>query len=69
MSTSFSQRCRQLLSTLGISQGDDQMVITPLTGGVSSDIGLVELGLRCLEIPVDEVEIDELQHRLDELSR
>lgn len=61
MSTSFSHRCRQLLDTLGISQGDDEMVITPLTGGVSSDIGLVELGSRklCVKFALAQLKVEQ----------
>ena len=61
MSTAFADRCRSLLEELGLSPGDDRIVITPLRGGVSSDIGLVELGSRklCVKFALAQLKVEE----------
>ena len=46
MSTDFKSRCSSLISELQLGAPDEIVSIRPLTGGVSSDIGLVDLGSR-----------------------
>jgi 5-methylthioribose kinase len=46
MSIDFESRCSALLSELNLCGPEDVLSIKPLSGGVSSDIGLVELGGR-----------------------
>ena len=61
MSTAFADRCISLLEELGLNTGDDRLVITPLSGGVSSDIGLVELGSRklCVKFALAQLKVEE----------
>lgn len=42
-STGLERRCRRLLLELGLCTGDDPLTVTPLTGGVASDIARVVL--------------------------
>lgn len=46
MSIDFQSRCGALMSELNLCGPEDIVSIRPLTGGVSSDIGLVDLGGR-----------------------
>ena len=48
MSTDFTRKCHALIIELGLGTQDDITAITPLTGGVSSDIARVDLGSRSL---------------------
>ena len=43
MTGTFTQRCKALIVELGLGQADDVIGVTPLTGGVASDIAMVEL--------------------------
>lgn len=44
----FEQRCARLLADLGIAGPDDIRSVRALSGGVASDIGVVDLGARRL---------------------
>ncbi len=46
VSVDFQSRCSALMSELKLCGPEDDLLIKPLTGGVSSDIGLVDLGGR-----------------------
>jgi len=46
MSADFKSRCSSLISELQLGTPEEIASIKPLTGGVSSDIGLVDLGSR-----------------------
>ncbi len=61
MSTTFATRCRNLLEELGLGTGNGSPKITPLAGGVSSDIGLVELGPRklCVKFALAQLKVEE----------
>jgi aminoglycoside phosphotransferase (APT) family kinase protein len=61
MSTTFAARCRKLLKELGLGSGNGTLKITPLAGGVSSDIGLVELGPRklCVKFALAQLKVEE----------
>lgn len=41
-------RCRAVLTQLGLAATDAALLVTPLTGGVASDIAMVDLGRRKL---------------------
>ena len=43
MARSLEARCRRLVATLGLGRAEDVGAVTPLTGGVASDIAVVEL--------------------------
>ena len=61
MSTTFAARCRKLFKELGLGLGNGTLNITPLTGGVSSDIGLVEIGPRklCVKFALAQLKVEE----------
>lgn len=61
MSTTFATRCKNLLEELGLVSGNGLLKITPLAGGVSSDIGLVELGSRklCVKFALSQLKVEE----------
>jgi aminoglycoside phosphotransferase (APT) family kinase protein len=61
MSTSFESRCKQLIAELGIGSLDDVVSITPLTGGVSSDIALVDTGNQkvCVKFALEKLKVAE----------
>jgi tRNA A-37 threonylcarbamoyl transferase component Bud32 len=61
MSTSFENRCRNLVADLGLGSADDVTAITPLTGGVSSDIALVDIGERqvCVKFALEKLKVAE----------
>ncbi len=40
----LEERCRNLITELGLGTAEDVRSVTPLTGGISSDIALVHLG-------------------------
>lgn len=44
MTQTLDARCRDLIEALGLGQGRDLRGVTPLTGGVASDIASVEVG-------------------------
>jgi tRNA A-37 threonylcarbamoyl transferase component Bud32 len=61
MSTSFENRCTNLVADLGLGSAEDIVAITPLTGGVSSDIALVDLGERqvCVKFALEKLKVAE----------
>lgn len=50
MSTPLRERCTELLARLDLATGDDVRSVTALTGGVSSDIAVVDLGDRRIAV-------------------
>ncbi len=48
MSSEFEKRCGALIQELGLGTPDDVSCVTPLTGGVASDIARVDLGNRSI---------------------
>ena len=42
----LEERCKALVAELGLAKKDDVRKIVPLTGGVASDIAMVDLGVR-----------------------
>ncbi len=61
MSTSFEQRCKNLVTELELGSLADIMTITPLTGGVSSDIALLETNNRkiCVKFALEKLKVAE----------
>lgn len=61
MSTSFENRCKKLIADLGLGSAGDITSITPLTGGVSSDIALVAVGGRqvCVKFALEKLKVAE----------
>ena len=61
MSTAFTTRCRSLLEELGLVSGTEPLKVTPLAGGVSSDIGMVELDQRrlCVKFALPQLKVEE----------
>lgn len=61
MSTSFENRCKNLIADLGIGLADEVVAITPLTGGVSSDIALIDMGDRkvCVKFACEKLKVAE----------
>ena len=64
MSTSFERNCVKLIAELGLGSRNDLVSITPLAGGVSSDIGLVDLGHRkiCVKFALEQLKVQEEWH-------
>ncbi len=64
MSTTLEERCRKLVAALELGTDNDVVSITPLTGGVSSDIALVDLGTRkvCVKFALDQLKVLEEWH-------
>ena len=58
----FEARCRRLLVELGLCAPGDDLGITPLTGGVASDIGLVRTGSRsfCVKFALAQLKVAEV---------
>lgn len=61
MSTSFNRRCRNLVEELGLGRSDEIISISPLAGGVSSDIGVVDMGDRklCVKFALKQLKVAE----------
>jgi tRNA A-37 threonylcarbamoyl transferase component Bud32 len=61
MSTLFENRCKNLVAGLGLGSADDVVAIMPLTGGVSSDIALVDMGERkvCVKFALEKLKVAE----------
>ena len=61
MSTLFENRCKNLVAGLGLGSVDDVVAIMPLTGGVSSDIALVDMGERkvCVKFALEKLKVAE----------
>jgi len=61
MSTSFEGRCEKLVTELELGSRVDIATITPLTGGVSSDIAVVELNNRkiCVKFALAKLKVAE----------
>ena len=64
MSTSFERSCVELITELGLGSSGDLVSITPLAGGVSSDIALVELAHRkiCVKFALEQLKVQEEWH-------
>jgi aminoglycoside phosphotransferase (APT) family kinase protein len=64
MSITLEERCRKLITALELGAGNNLVSITPLTGGVSSDIALVNLGTRkvCVKFALDQLKVVEEWH-------
>lgn len=60
-SQSFDHRCRSLVANLGLAAEKDILSITPLTGGVASDIGVVTLTERkiCVKFALAKLKVAE----------
>lgn len=61
MSESFEIRCCKLVEDLGLGKADDVVAVRPLTGGVASDIGVVDLGDRqiCVKFALSKLKVQE----------
>ncbi|MEM6462601.1 MAG: aminoglycoside phosphotransferase family protein [Pseudomonadota bacterium] len=61
MDLEIAQRCRPLLEELGLKTVDETMRVTPLSGGVSSDIARVDVGGRsfCVKFALEKLKVDE----------
>ena len=61
MSTLFEDRCKKLVAELDLGSADDVVAIMPLTGGVSSDIALVEMHDRkiCVKFACEKLKVTE----------
>ena len=59
MNISLRQRCERLLERLGLAAREDLVSVTPLSGGVSSDIALVDLGKRelCVKFALQKLRV------------
>ncbi len=59
MSDDFAARCRRLLAELDLTAPDDALEVTPLTGGVASDIALVQAGARrwCVKFALAQLKV------------
>ncbi len=64
MSISLEERCKHLISELELGSVEDVVSITPLTGGVSSDIALVDMGSRkiCVKFALEQLKVVEAWH-------
>ena len=62
--------CRELLAELGISGADEFVSAKPLTGGVASDIALVELRDRrlCVKFALPKLKVEAAPFRFPRLS-
>jgi len=58
----FEARCRRLLVGLDLIAPDDDLAVTPLTGGVASDIALVRAGSRqwCVKFALAQLKVAEV---------
>lgn len=59
--TSLSDRCRDLITALELGCDDDLLRVTPLTGGVASDIAKVDLptGSICVKFALPKLKVSE----------
>lgn len=59
MTTTLEETCRELLSELGLISADGQIEVRPLTGGVASDIALVEAGSKrfCVKLALPKLKV------------
>ena len=64
LSTSLEQRCRDLVVELGLGPAESVKKVSPLTGGVASDIALVDLGERriCVKFALEKLRVAEEWH-------
>ena len=64
MSISFEDRFKNLITELEIGSADDVLAVTPLTGGVSSDIARVDLGniKVCVKFALEQLKVAEEWH-------
>jgi len=60
----LAERCRNLITELGLGTAEDIRSITPLTGGVSSDIAVVNLGSNkvCVKFALPKLKVAEEWH-------
>lgn len=61
MSNSFEIRCRRLIEDLHLAAADDVKSVRHLSGGVASDIGVVDLGDRqiCVKFALEKLKVQE----------
>lgn len=61
MSNSFDIRCRRLIEDLDLATASDIVLVRALTGGVASDIGVVDLGDRqiCVKFALEKLKVEE----------
>ena len=61
MSTSLDQKCRDLVVELGLGTADCVRTVTPLTGGVASDIAVVDLSQKriCAKFALEKLKVAE----------
>lgn len=61
MTQSFETCCKDLIVALHLGKKEDIRSIRPLTGGVSSDIGVVDLGTRkiCVKFALPQLKVSE----------
>ena len=59
MSAELHARCKTLISELGLGSPDDIVEVRPLTGGVASDIAMVDLGSRkiCIKFALPKLKV------------
>ena len=59
--TLLDDRCRALIAELNLGQPQDVIGVTPLTGGVASDIAKVELpnGSICVKFALPKLKVSE----------
>ena len=59
--TLLDDRCRALIAELNLEQPDDIIGVTPLTGGVASDIAKVDLtnGSICVKFALPKLKVSE----------
>ena len=59
--TLLGDRCRSLIAELNLEQPDDVIGVTPLTGGVASDIAIVDLpsGEICVKFALPKLKVSE----------
>lgn len=64
MPESFDIRCRRLIEDLHLGSADDVISVRTLTGGVASDIGVVDLGNRriCVKFALEKLKVQEDWH-------
>ncbi|WP_204112337.1 phosphotransferase family protein [Shimia biformata] len=61
MSVALDERCKRLVAALGVARPDDVTEVTPLTGGVASDIAKVDVAGRriCVKFALPKLKVAE----------
>ena len=60
----LEQRCRALVAELGLARAEDVRAVVPLTGGVASDIAMVDLGAKriCVKFALPKLKVAQDWH-------